>query len=429
MKKRKQPCDYGFRNPEFTKEMKQTHTIRIPDIFPVHVELVRQIFLMYGYKVEILHDSGKVVIDKGLEYIHNDMCYPAICACGQQLYALTSGKYDPNRVALIQFQTGGGCRASNYIWILRKALHNMGMDQVPVLSLSLGKMEKHSGFKLTPMMLAKGIAAVIYGDLLMLLKNQVEPYEANEGDCRAVLEKWYRTLAEQFRRNRGLIGKSFQQNLCAIAEDFHRIERHNVKKTKVGIVGEIYVKYSPIGNNHLEAFLKSQGCEVMVPGVLNFIQYMFDNQKTDRRLYGGKLGGKVFSTAGMAVAAKIEKKLIRTLERYPEFVAPTPFSHICELGDRVIGRGVKMGEGWLLPAEIAELIEKGYANVICVQPFGCLPNHIVAKGTMRTLRELYPNANVCPVDYDAGASAVNQENRIKLMLAMAREAEAAEVTV
>ncbi len=423
-KKRKEPCDYGFPNPPFTKEMKETHDILAPDIFPIHMMLISEIFHMYGYRFVVLHDSGKAVIEKGLEHIHNDMCYPAICTSGQQLYALASGEYDPHKVALIQFQTGGGCRASNYIWMLRKALHNMGMDDIPVLSLSLSKMEKSSGFRITKMMLAKGIVAVIYGDMLMLLKNQVKPYEAHAGDSQAVVDKWVRELTEQFRRNKGLFGRGFRRNLRGIAEDFHRVERLNVKKTKVGIVGEIYVKYSPLGNNGLEAFLESQNCEFMVPGVLGFFQYMFDNQKTDRRLYGGTIRGAIAAKLGSTLVGRVERAFIETLREYPEFVAPTPFSHICELGDRVIGRGVKMGEGWLLPAEIAELLEKGYNNVICAQPFGCLPNHIVGKGTVRTLRNLYPKANICPVDYDAGASRVNQENRIKLMLAMAQESEA-----
>ncbi len=419
----KLPADHGFPNPPFTKEMKATHTILAPDIFPIHMRLISEIFQMYGYHFRILREGGKAVIQKGLEQLHNDMCYPAICMSGQQLYALASGEVDPHKAALIQFQTGGGCRASNYIWMIRKALHNMGMDDVPVLSLSFSKMEKNSGFRISKLMMMKGIVAVMYGDMLMLLKNQIKPYEANPGDTQKVVDRWVSELIGQFYKNRGLFGKAFRRNMQAIAADFHAIPRKNVKKTKVGIVGEIYVKYSPIGNNGLEEFLESQNCEFMVPGVLAFFQYMFDNQKTDRKLYGGSIRGAVVAKAGSAMMRRVEKVFIETLRQYPDFVVPTPFSHICELGDRVIGRGVKMGEGWLLPAEIAELLEKGYNNIICAQPFGCLPNHIVAKGTIRTLRNLYPNANICPVDYDAGASKVNQENRIKLMLALAQEAE------
>ena len=417
-------CPWGFENPPFTREMKDTYTILAPDIFPIHMRLITEIFRMYGYHLEILRDRGRQVIQCGLEHVHNDMCYPAICMCGQQLYALTSGKYDPHKCALIQFQTGGGCRASNYIWMLRKALHNMGMDYVPVLSLSINRVEKKSGFRVTPMMLAKAMVAVIYGDMMMLLKNQVKPYEANPGDTEAVLDKWYRTLADQMKHNRGLFGRAMKRNLAGMAADFHAIPRRDVHRTKVGIVGEIYVKYSAFGNNGLEEFLESQGCEYMVPGVFPFLQFMFDCQLADRELYGdGSRRGAALSRFGAFLAEKFEGMFRDALKPYPEFVAPIPFRELRALGNKYMGRGVKMGEGWLLPAEIAELIEHGYNNVICVQPFGCLPNHIVGKGVIRTLREAYPNANICPVDYDAGASKVNQENRIKLMLAVSEEGE------
>ncbi len=408
---------------EFTKEMKATHEILAPDIFPTHMSLIKEIFAMYGYKVTILKSTGKAVIDTGLKYLHNDMCYPAICAVGQQLYALESGEFDLNKVALIQFQTGGGCRASNYIWLLRKALKNLNMENVPVISLSFSGVEKSSGFKIKPMFLFKGLMALVYGDMLMLLRNQVRPYEVNEGETVELVEKWNRELISQFGKNKGLVGKSLRKNMRDIVESFSKIERKNIKKTKVGIVGEIYVKYSPFGNNGLEDFLSSQDCEFMVPGVLPFFQTMFANAETDYELYGGsKLTKKLFKIAEKRVE-KLEKIMLDTLKDYPQFVAPSKFERVKELGEKVIGRGVKMGEGWLLPAEILELIESGYTNVICAQPFGCLPNHIVGKGVIRTIKEMYPKANICPVDYDAGASKVNQENRIKLMLAIAKEDE------
>ncbi len=412
-----------FQNADFTPEMKATHTILAPDIFPMHMDLLRGIFRMYGYRLDVLHYEGRQVIDVGLKYVHNDMCYPAICTIGQQLYALQCGDYDVHKVALIQFQTGGGCRASNYIWMLRKALHNMDMDFVPVISLSFSRVERSSGFSITPGMIAKGLMALIYGDMLMLLRNQVQPYEAHPGAAQAVVDKWNAELLRQFSRNRGLFARDRRRNLHAMAADFAAVERRDVKRIKVGIVGEIYVKYSQFGNNGLEAFLASQGCEVMVPGVIGFFQAMFDNRETDYRLYGGSYGKKIVARLGAWAARRMEREMLDTLREYPQFTAPSPFAHIRELGDRVIGRGVKMGEGWLLPAEIAELIENGYSNVICAQPFGCLPNHIVGKGTIRTLRELYLEANICPVDYDSGASRVNQENRIKLMLAVAKEKE------
>ena len=406
---------------EFTKEMKRSHVILAPDMFPTHMELLQAIFRIHGYNVEIARDEGKKVIDTGLKYLHNDVCYPAICAVGQQLYALESGSYDPKKTALIQFQTGGGCRASNYIMLLRKALHNMGMDEVPVISLSLSGVERSPGFRFTPAMLLAGIRAVIYGDMLMLLKNQTLPYERRAGDTEETVKRWIGDLTEQFRRGRGLSRRAVRRNLRAMAADFHRIPREKKALTKVGIVGEIYVKYAAFGNNGLERFLLSQGCEVMVPGVLGFFQYCFANTETDHRYYGAPLRNALAGKLVLKISDRWEREMLRALRDFPEFVSPVSFDRVKELADRVIDRGVKMGEGWLLPGETAELIDKGYTNVICAQPFGCLPNHIVGKGTIRRLRELYPQANIFPVDYDAGASRVNQENRIKLMLAIARD--------
>ena len=409
---------------DFTKEMKRDYTIIAPDIFPTHMELLDAAFHLFGYNTVVVHYEGKEVIDTGLKYLHNDVCYPAICSLGQQLYALTCGDFDPHKSALIMFQTGGGCRASNYIMLLRKALHNMGMDYVPVISVSFSGLEKYSGFRFTPAMLLVGIRAVIYGDMLLLLKNQTLPYELNPGDTDRVVARWVKELAGQFARRKGLSGRDMRRNFSAMARDFHDIPREKRDLVKVGIVGEIYVKYASFGNNGLEKFLLSQGCEYMVPGVLGFFQYCFANMETDHAYYGGPAVNKWAGALAERIADKWERAMLEALEPYPEFVAPVSFDKVKELADRVIDRGVKMGEGWLLPGETAELIEKGYTNVICTQPFGCLPNHIVGKGTIRRLRELYPQANIFPVDYDAGASKVNQENRIKLMLAIAREQEA-----
>ena len=410
---------------EFLKEMKRTHTIIAPDMFPTHMELIQAIFRLSGYRVEVVHYEGKQVIDTGLRYLHNDVCYPAICALGQQIYALTCGDYDPHTCALIMFQTGGGCRASNYIMLLRKALKNMGMEYVPVISLSLAGLEKSSGFRFTPFMLLAGIRAVLYGDMLMLLKNQTLPYELHPGDTAAVVKKWIDALTAQFARRKGLSGRAVRKNLRAMAEDFHRIPREKREAVKVGIVGEIYVKYAAFGNNGLEKFLLSQGCEVMVPGVLGFFQYCFANMETDHTYYGGPRRNVWAGNLALAISERWEKEMLLALKDYPEFEPPITFDEVKALADRVIDRGVKMGEGWLLPGETAALIEKGYNSVVCAQPFGCLPNHIVGKGTVRRLRELYPEANVFPVDYDAGASRVNQENRIKLMLAIAQDEETA----
>ncbi len=405
----------------FTPEMKAERTILCPDIFPIHMQLLQEVFRMYGYRLDVLKYDGKKVIDTGLKYIHNDMCYPAICVIGQLLYGLTCGDYDPKKCALIYFQTGGGCRASNYIWLLRKALKNMGMEDVPVISISFGGVEKHPGLTLTPPMLFKGLMSVVYGDMLMLLRNQVRPYEENPGDADRCVEKWIAKLVEQFRHNQGLVGKAVKENLWQIAADFHAIPRVIVPKVRVGIVGEIYVKYSPLGNNGLEAYLDSQDCEYMVPGVLGFVQYCFANMEIDWQLYGGKRSSLYIGKLAEKAAGVLESYMQSALAPYPDFTRPKTFAQTKKMADRVLHRGVKMGEGWLLPAEMGELIENGYSSIICAQPFGCLPNHIVGKGVIRTLKELFPDANICPVDYDSGASKVNQENRIKLMLSVAEE--------
>lgn len=409
---------------DFTKQMKREYTILCPDIFPMHMGLFEKIFRNNGYKLEVVRDEGKEVIDAGLKYIHNDMCYPAICSCGQLIYALESGRYDVHKTALIFFQTGGGCRASNYIFLLRKALEEMGLSFVPVISVSFAGLEKYSGFKLTIPMLLSGFASIVYGDMLMLLKNQVEPYETNKGDTEKVTQKWLADLSEGFKRKTGFSKKKILRNLSAIAKDFHEIPKTSKTLVKVGIVGEIYVKYSPFANRGLEKFLLGEGCEIMVPGVMGFLQYCAANVEVDHRYYGGSFIKYFIGKKAEKILAGYDGLIEKALEDYPEFVTPASFEKIKLMADKVIDRGVKMGEGWLLPGEVAELIEKGYNNVVCAQPFGCLPNHIVGKGTIRKLRELYPDANIFPVDYDAGASKVNQENRIKLMLSIAREEKA-----
>lgn len=413
-------CEYKIETPLFTKEMKKEYTILSPDIFPVHMDLITRVFRLYGYNLEVLHYEGKSVIEASLESIHNDMCYPVICMTGQFITTLKSGKYDPHKVAFVMFQTGGGCRASNYIWIIRKALDRLGYSYVPVLSLSFNSIEKNPGFKLTPPLLFKGIMAILYGDILMLLSNQIRPYEKNKGETNKKKEEWNNRLIEEFKRNKGLLGSGFEKNLRAICDDFASIEKTGEKKTKVGIVGEIYVKYAPLGNNHLQDFLEKEGCEVMVPGLLSFFLFMFDNRIGANKTYGIKRHTRL-SKLGLMVSKKVEGLMHRVLSDYPMFKKPLSYSEQKKIAEPIISTNCVMGEGWLLPAETAELITLGYTNIVCAQPFGCLPNHIVGKGVIRRLRELYPSSNICPIDYDSSQSTVNQENRIKLMLSMARE--------
>ena len=406
---------------EFTREMKKEYTILTPNMAPIHFELIKNVLESFGYKIELLRTTGREIVDEGLKYVHNDTCYPALLSIGQLMHALHSGKYDLHKVALIMTQTGGGCRASNYIHLLRKALHKDGLDFIPVISLNISGLESNSGFKVTLPLLRRRIAALTYGDLLMLLKNQTKPYEAEPGASDALVQQWILKLTRLFEQNKAFTQREVHAYFDEIARSFAEIPREQRQKTKVGVVGEIYVKYSPLANNDLEEFLFQQGCEVMTPGIVGFMIFKVDNRLEDIRLYGGSAAKKQVCTLLKWYFTKFEADLIAAVKKYPQFTAPSPYSHLKKLAGQVIGFGCKMGEGWLLTAEMMELIENGYENVVCTQPFGCLPNHIVGKGMIRKVKSIYPRANIVPIDYDPSATKVNQENRIKLMLAVANE--------
>ena len=406
---------------EFTREMKKDYTIITPNMAPIHFELIKNVLESFGYHIDLLRTTGREIADEGLKYVHNDTCYPALLSIGQLMHALHSGKYDLHKVALIMTQTGGGCRASNYIHLLRKALKKDGLDFIPVISLNLSGLESNSGFKITLPMIRQAIAALTYGDLLMLLKNQTKPYEVTPGESDALVDSWTNQLTKLFQQGKAFSQREVREYFQKIAQSFADIKRRDVEKIKVGVVGEIYVKYSPLANNNLEQFLFEQDCEVMVPGILSFMIFKVDNRLEDIRLYGGSQAKKQVCTLLKWYFTKYETDLIAAVKQFPQFTAPAPYSHLKELAGKVIGYGCKMGEGWLLTAEAMELVESGYGNVVCAQPFGCLPNHIVGKGMIRKVKNLYPQANILPIDYDPSATQVNQENRIKLMLAVAKE--------
>ena len=405
----------------FTKEMKQEYTLLMPQMLPVHFGMFRQLLVLEGYKVDMLTTNHRGIVDEGLKYVHNDTCYPALLVIGQLIDAVKHGGYDPHKVALLITQTGGGCRASNYIHLLRKALKKDGLDFIPVISLNLSGLESNSGFKITLPMIRQDIAALTYGDLLMLLKNQTKPYEVTPGESDALVDSWTNQLTKLFQQGKAFSQREVREYFQKIAQSFADIKRRDVEKIKVGVVGEIYVKYSPLANNNLEQFLFEQDCEVMVPGILSFMIFKVDNRLEDIRLYGGSQAKKQVCTLLKWYFTKYETDLIAAVKQFPQFTAPAPYSHLKELAGKVIGYGCKMGEGWLLTAEAMELVESGYGNVVCAQPFGCLPNHIVGKGMIRKVKNLYPQANIVPIDYDPSATQVNQENRIKLMLAVAKE--------
>ena len=406
--------------PVFTKEMKETHTILLPTMLPIHFNLMSQILNQHGYHSVVLANDSRSVVNEGLRNVHNDTCYPALLVIGQFIDALESGKYDLDKVALMITQTGGGCRASNYIHLLRKALEKSGYGHIPVISLSFGGLESNPGFKLTLPLIIQFLYAVLLGDLLTLLSNQCTPYEVQKGDTQAMVNRWQKRLLDEFASTRIVHYSHIQKFYDEILADFAKIPKTGKKKIRVGIVGEIYVKYSPLGNNNLESFLLSEGAEVVVPGLLDFCMYCVYNGLVDQKLYGGSRTKYQISQFAYRYLLKKQKDVIAAIERQGVFQAQTPFDKTVTLSEPYISHGVKMGEGWLLTAEILELIDEGVLNVICTQPFGCLPNHIVAKGMIRSIKEQNPDANLVAVDYDPGASAVNQQNRIKLMLANAK---------
>ena len=404
----------------FTEEMKKTHTILVPNMLPMHFKLIGKVMERSGYKVELLETSGPRIAETGLKYVHNDTSYPAILVIGQFIDALQSGRYDPDRVALILFQTGGGCRASNYIHLLRKALEKAGMGHVPVISLSLAGLEKHPGFQLTLPLLMKMMYGVLYGDLLMTLVNQCKPYETERGAAQALADSWTERLAEEMTSGRAGY-RQVKANYRRILDQFAAIPVERTEKVKVGIVGEIFVKYSPLGNNNLEQFLVDEGAEAVVPGLLDFCLYCVYNNLLDRKLYGMQKNVQLAYKIAYQYLVNKEKDMIDAIREQGRFEPPTLFTHTVSLVQGTISMGVKMGEGWLLTAEMLELADKGVGNIVCTQPFGCLPNHICGKGMMKPIKEKNPSVNIVAIDYDAGATRVNQENRLKLMLANARQ--------
>ena len=320
---------------EFTKEMRD-YTILAPNMADIHFSLLINIFSQYGYRVELLKNDGRTVVDEGLKYVHNDTCYPALLVIGQLIDALNTGKYDPDKTALMITQSGGGCRASNYIHLLRKALKKAGYPQVPVISLNLSRLEKNSGFKIRISMALKMLSAVIYGDLIMLLKNQVEPYEKNEGECKRLVQKWIDGISEMFRKGRGYSFGEMKKLLPEITKSFSEVPVKSIVKTKVGVVGEIYVKYSPLANNHLEEFLFDQGCEVMVPGLLGFFLFKVDNRLEDIKLYGGSKLKKIAMQFAIWYLTRIETTLLDAVRAYGRFTVPSTYAHIKEICTKII---------------------------------------------------------------------------------------------
>ena len=407
---------------EYSLKMKrEKYTILIPEMAPLHFRLIKPILARDGYNTDLMGYEGPEVLKKGLQYVHNDICYPCLLITGQMLTAMESGKYDPDKVAMMITQSGGGCRDSNYINLMRKAFAKAGYPQVPFLSANTWFMEYNGGVLMRISTLFMAVAGMVYGDFLMILGNQVRPYEVNKGETDALIDKWIEFLIKEFEHGRGYSKKVMRKNLHAMGEEFIKIEKTDEKKVKVAIVGELFLKYSVPGNNHLEEFLAEQNCEVYMPSMLGFGVYKTNGALEELKKFGGKPWKRIIMEIVMKWYFGIEDLLISAIEEFPQFTAPERVTDLVHRAEGIIDRANSMGEGWYVAAEVLEFAEHGYENVVCVQPFGCLPCHVAVKGVLNKVRQVNPKVNAVDIEYDPGATKVNQENRIKLMLAVARE--------
>lgn len=417
------PQKVEYHRAEFTKQMKkQGYTILAPRMSPIHFDILEPIFNHYGYKVDILKNDNRTAIDVGLKYVNNDACFPSITVVGQIMEAVLSGRYDTDRLAIMMTQTGGCCRASNYVGFIRKALDKAGLSHIPVISLNANGMEKNSGFEFSPAMLYAMGKGLIYGDLLMRCLYHVRPYELTEGSANALYEKLknkcIRVLTHKERSaGHGAICRQIVQSFDALPID------EGLVKPKVGVVGEILVKYMPLANNHLVTLLENEGVEVVVPDLIDFLNYCMYNSGYKHEFLGTKWSTAAASQAGIKAIHALRKPAIEALESSTRFEAPVAIDRIAEWTKPFLSIGNQYGEGWFLAGEMIELLRSGVPNIVCIQPFACLPNHVVGKGVIKALKKSYPQANIAAVDYDPGASEVNQLNRIKLMLSVAKRRE------
>ncbi len=411
----------AYHRIEFTKQMRKDYTILCPQMSPIHFDLVGPALNSCGYHFEILGESdNKSSVDVGLKYVNNDACYPSLIVVGQLMEALLSGKYDLNKTAVVISQTGGGCRATNYIGFIRRALEKAGMPQVPVLSLSTSGIETNEGFSYTLPMLVKALQAVIYGDVFMKVLYRTRPYEKEPGSANALHKKWKeKCIASLTKKNPSLI--EFGRNIRAIIHDFDSLPLLDIKKPRVGIVGEILVKFLPAANNHLVDLLEAEGAEAVMPDLLDFFLYCFYNTNFKAENLGCKTSTARLCNTAISLMEYMRKTARKELKRSKRFTPPAYIKDLANYADPIVSLGNQTGEGWFLTGEMLELIHSGVNNIVCAQPFGCLPNHVVGKGVIKELRHQYPKSNIIAVDYDPGASEVNQLNRIKLMLATAQK--------
>ncbi len=419
-------ADTSLKRVAFTKEMRKDYTIICPQMSPIHFDILQPALRNCGYNLEIMEAMDKNAIDVGLKYVNNDACYPALITIGQLMNGLLSGKYDLNRTAVLITQTGGGCRATNYIAFLRKALENAGMPNIPVISVNPAGLEKNPGFQYKPSMLHRALQAMIYGDTFMRVLYRTRPYEKVKGSANALYEKWNEKVKKDILK---ADRKTFCNNITNIIKDFEELEIfEDMKKPRVGIVGEILVKFHPTANNDLVNLLEREGAEAVVPDLMGFGLYCCYNATQKEKYLGGTKKGRMIANLVLKGIEYYQKPMLKALEKSKRFDCPESIRTIGEYAKKVVSLCNQTGEGWFLTAEMIELIHSGVPNIVCTQPFGCLPNHVVGKGVIKELRKQYPISNIVAIDYDPGASEVNQLNRIKLMLSSAEKNLAASET-
>ena len=385
------------------------------------MDLLGPAFAACGYNIEVMDNDNRAAIDAGLKYVNNDACYPSLCVVGQFMNALESGKYDLNRTALLMSQTGGGCRATNYIGFIRRALIKAGMPQVPVISLNLGSIESNPGFDINIEMLIKASYACVFGDVMMRCIYRMRPYEVTPGSVEEMHMKWIDKSIAFINGKRHTI-PGFRKLCREMVRDFDSIPIRDEVKPRVGIVGEILVKFAPFANNYLVELLESEGAEAVCPDLMDFMLYCFYNQIYKADHLGTSRKAKAFCRVGIAAIEALRSAAVDELKKSVHFDAPISIYKTASYAESIVDLGNQTGEGWFLTGEMIELIHHGVNNIVCTQPFGCLPNHVVGKGVIKQIRHDFPGANIVAIDYDPGASEVNQLNRIKLMLSTALKA-------
>ncbi len=408
----------SIKKPVFTKEMRKDYTILCPQMSPIHFRLLQPAFNACGYNLEVLPNDNKEAVDVGLKYVNNDACYPSLMVVGQIMQALLSGKYDLNRVAVIMSQTGGGCRASNYIGFIRRALEKADMGQIPVISVNLSGLEENPGFKITPELARRLCYAAEFGDIMMRCTYRMRPYEQKKGTTNRLHKKWEKICID-FVSSKRISHTRFKQICRTMIRDFDNIPITDEKKPRVGIVGEILVKFLPAANNYLAELLEKEGAEAVVPDLIDFFCYSFYNSNFKAEYLGAKKSTALLSNAGLKAINWLRSAAVEEFKKSRHFDPPARIEDLAEYASPIVSVGNQTGEGWFLTGEMMELIHSGVFNIVCTQPFACLPNHIVGKGVIKAIRKEYPKANIVAVDYDPGASEVNQLNRIKLMLSTA----------